>query len=71
MTAPLIKFAPPSSVSVMPTGARLIGSLKVTSVLETAEFRGLGETAAIDVIVSDCTFVNEKEAGRPRQWSRR
>ena len=29
----------------------LIGSLKVTSMVETAVFRGLGETAAIDVIV--------------------
>ena len=31
--------------------ARLIGSLKVTSMDETAELRGLGETAAIEVTV--------------------
>ncbi len=30
----------------------LIGSLNVTSMLETAVLRGLGETAAIDVTMS-------------------
>ena len=51
-TPPLIRLGPPSSVRVKAPGLRLlvlIGSLNVTSIDETAVFRGLGETAAIEV----------------------
>jgi len=56
VTALVIRLDPPLSVSVRAPAARLfvlIGSLKVTSTAETGVFRGLGETAAIDVIVSE------------------
>ena len=51
----MIRLDPPLSVSVKAPGARLlvlIGSLKVTSTVETAVFRGLGETAAIELTLS-------------------
>ena len=50
-TPPLIRLGPPSSVSVKAPAVRLlvlIGSLKVTSMDETSELRGLGETGAIE-----------------------
>ena len=55
MTPLLIRLGPPLSVRVRAPGVRLlvlIGSLKVTSIVETAVFRGLGETAAIELTVS-------------------
>ena len=55
----MIRLGPPSSVSVKAPGLRLlvlIGSLKVTSMVETAVLRGLGETAAIDAMVSGETI---------------
>ena len=51
MTALVIRLGPPLSVSVRAESvkvARLTGSLNVTSMDETVELRGLGETAAID-----------------------
>src|ERR1700733_10767392 len=66
VTALVIRLGPPSSVRVKAPALRLpklIGVLKETSMPETAEFRGLGETVAIEVIESACTFANEKEAG--------
>ena len=47
MTALVIRFGPPLSVSVRAESVkvvRLTGSLKVTSMDETVELRGLGET---------------------------
>ncbi len=66
VTPPLIKLAPPLSVRVSAVGFRLLvltGVLKETLIVETAKFRGLGDTVASDVIKSGCTFVSEKEAG--------
>jgi hypothetical protein len=58
-----MRLGPPSSVRVRAPGLRLltlIGSLKVTSTLETAALRGLGETPVIEVKLSGemiCTVV--------------
>ena len=60
-TPPLIRFGPPSSVSVKAPEVRLlvlIGSLKVTSIDETYELRGLGETG-----------VNELTDSADRIWT--
>ena len=50
---PATESVVPSSVNVRAPAVRLlvlIGSLKVTSIVETAVFRGLGATGAIDEI---------------------
>ena len=54
MTAPEIRFDPPLSASDSAASvkvATLTGSLKVTSILVTAELRGFGDADAIDVTV--------------------
>ncbi len=66
VTPALIRFAPPLSVRVKAPGLRLlvlIGALNETSMVETAEFRGLGETAAIEVTANVPVFVNVNDAG--------
>ncbi len=55
VTPLLTRLAPPLSVRVSAMGVSLlvlIGVLKETLMVETAEFRGLGETAASEVITS-------------------
>ena len=55
VTALVIRFAPPLSVSVNAESVKvvkLIGTLKVTSIDDSVELRGLGETGAIDVKAS-------------------
>ena len=50
-----MRLAPPLSVRLRAADVRLVepmGPLNVTSMAETAVFRGLGETVAIDVMVT-------------------
>ena len=69
VTAPVIRLGPPLSVSVRAPALKVLeltGSLKVTSTEETGVFRGLGETAAIEVTDSGETIwiVAWAEVGR-------
>ena len=66
VTPLLTRLTPPSSVSVKAPDVRLlvlIGVLKEMSMDETDVLRGLGETAAIEVIDSDCKLVKVKPNG--------